>query len=168
MSELSFAEVRRAVIVTLERAADTLRRLSMPLQAMPSIPRASWPDAPNAPSDAYGYGEQPLPLIPPRPRAISELDRVLPWLADLDSTERRLVWARAARVPWPRLAREFGLAVGQLRYRWEGAIDRVVAAAVRESHAPPPAVRESLAPPPRRAGRRTSPGAAKPLPKSST
>ncbi|HYC64001.1 MAG TPA: DUF6362 family protein [Reyranellaceae bacterium] len=133
MSELSFADLRAAVLAMLARAADTLRRLPMPLQGKPSLPRSSWPDAPDAASDAYGYTPQGLPPLPPRPRAVSELDRVLPWLVVLDDIDRRLVWARALGTSWPRLAREFGLTVGQLRYRHEAAIDRIVAHAVRDS-----------------------------------
>ena len=133
MSELSFADLRAVVLAMLARAADTLRRLPMPLQGRPSIPRSSWPDAPNAPGDAYGYTVQGLPPLPPRPRAVSELDRVLPWLVPLDEVDRRLVWARALGRSWPRLAREFGLTVGQLRYRYDAAIDRIVAHAVRDS-----------------------------------
>ena len=133
MSELSFSELRRVVVATLERASDTLRRLPMPLQGKPSLPRSSWPDAPNAPGEAYGYTPQRLPPLPPRARAVSELDHVLPWLLVLDNTDRRLVWARAAGVAWARLSREFGQSVGQVRYRYDAAIDRVVAHAVRDS-----------------------------------
>lgn len=132
MSELSFSDVRRAVVAALERAADTLRRLPMPLQGKPSLPRSSWPDAPDSPAEAYGYAPQRLPPLPPRARAVSELDQVLPWLVGLDDVERRLVWARAAGVAWARLSREFGLSVGQLRYRHDSAIDRIVARAVQD------------------------------------
>ena len=84
MSELSFNDLRRAVIVALERAADTLRRLPLPKHGLPSLPRSQWPLAPNDPAEAYGYTPELVPLIPPRARAVSELDRVLPWLAALD------------------------------------------------------------------------------------
>jgi hypothetical protein len=104
----------------------------MPLQGRPSQPHSPWPDAPDSPSEAYGYTTQRLMPLPPQPRAVSELDDVLPWLLVLDDTERRLVWARAGGVAWARLAREFGLSVGQLRYRHDTAIDRVVAQAVRD------------------------------------
>jgi len=132
-ADLTFAQVRSAVIAALERAADTLKRLPLPQNGMPALERSSWPMAPNDLEDAYGYTPSRVPRTPPGAKAISELDRVLPWLGGLDSTTRRLVWARAARLSWPRLAREFGLSVGQVRYRWNDAIDRIVAAAVRDT-----------------------------------
>ncbi|MDP1966675.1 MAG: DUF6362 family protein [Reyranella sp.] len=131
-AELGFTEVRRVVIASLERAADTLKRLPMPRNGRPSREHSSWPSVPNGPEDACDHAASHAPRIPPGPRAISELDRVLPWLGPLDGPERRIVWARAAGLSWPRIAREFGVNVGQVRYRWNGAIDRVVAAAVQD------------------------------------
>ncbi len=131
-AEFTFAEARRAVIVTLERAADTLRRLPMPRNGMPAPERSSWPTTLKDSGDACDCTLSHPPRIPPGPRAISELDRVLPWLGTLDDADRRLVWARATGLSWPRLARAFGISVGRVRYRWNDAIDRVVAAAVRD------------------------------------
>ncbi len=132
-AELTFAEARQAVIAALERAADTLKRLPMPRNGMPARERSSWPEIPDDPEDDSGRAPSRPALIGPRPQAISELDRVLPWLGALDGTDRRVVWARAAGLPWPRLAREFGFSVGKMRYRWSSAIDRVVIAAVRDA-----------------------------------
>jgi hypothetical protein len=132
-ADLSFAEVRRAVITALERAADTLRRLPMPRNGMPARERSSWPMMTSDPGDTCSPAPSHASRIPPGPRAISELDRVLPWLTALDNADRRLVWARAVGLSWSRLAREFGMNVGQLRYRWNGAIDCIVAAAVHDT-----------------------------------
>jgi hypothetical protein len=130
-ADLSFAEARNAVIVTLERAADTLRRLPMPAHARPANVRSSWPSGALEPPDDHAASEASRSIQRPNARAISELDRVLPWLSGLDTADRRLVWARASGLSWPRLARKFGITVGQVRYRWNGAIDHVVATAVR-------------------------------------
>jgi hypothetical protein len=132
-ADLTFAQVRSAVIAALERAADTLKRLPLPQNGMPARERSSWPTAPNDQQDAYGDSPAQTSWAPPGAKAISELDRVLPWLGKLDGTARRLVWARAAGLSWPRLAREFGVSVGQIRYRWNDAIDHVVATAVRDT-----------------------------------
>ncbi len=132
-AELSFAEVRRAVILALERAADTLRRLPMPRNGRPALERSSWPMIPIDPDDTGGQVSSRVPRLSPGPRAISELDSVLPWLHALDNADRQLVWARAVGLSWSRLAREFGINVGRLRYRWNAAIDRIVAAAVHDA-----------------------------------
>jgi len=130
---LTFAEVRDAVIAALARAATTLRRLPMPAHGRPSRVLSSWPLLPLEAGEAVGAPAPCGPTFRPSPRAISELDQVLPWLSGLDGTDRRIVWARATGLSWPRLAREIGMSVGQVRYRWNGAIDRVVTAAVRET-----------------------------------
>jgi hypothetical protein len=132
-ASLSFAEARSAVIVTLERAADTLRRLPMPAYGRPGQVQSAWPIIPFEPSNDQCGGGAPLSIRRPSARSISELDRVLPWLSGLDLADRRLVWARASGLSWPRLARKFGISIGQVRYRWNDAIDHVVAAAVRNS-----------------------------------
>lgn len=131
-TSLSFAEARDAVISTLERAADTLRRLPMPAHARPSRVQSSWPRGTLEPSQDNDASVVSVEIRRPTARSISELDRVLPWLSGLDVADRRLVWARASGLSWPRLARKFGITVGQVRYRWNGAIDHVVAAAVRD------------------------------------
>ena len=133
VAELTFAEARRAVVAALERAADTLKRLPMPRNGMPARERSSWPAIPDDPDDVSDRAPSRPQVIPPRAQAISELDRLLPWLATLDGAERRIVWARATGLSWPRLAREFGISVGQMRYRWTSAIDRIVIAAVHDA-----------------------------------
>lgn len=130
-ASLTFAEARNAVIAALGRAADTLRRLPMPAYARPAEVRSSWPIGPLELSNENA-GDMSRSIDRPNARSISELDRVLPWLSGLDSVDRRLVWARASGLSWPRLARKFGITVGQVRYRWNSAIDRVVATAVHE------------------------------------
>ena len=132
-AELTFAEARSVVIAALERAADTLKRLPMPRNGMPARERSSWPAIPDDPDEAYSRAPSQPPVNPPRARAISELDQVLPWLVTLGGEDRRMVWARALGLSWPRLAREFGISVGQVRYRWNNAIDLVVIAAVHDT-----------------------------------
>ncbi|MCF8533378.1 MAG: DUF6362 family protein [Reyranella sp.] len=135
-AELTFTEVRRAVITALDRAANTLKRLPMPRNGMPARERSSWPAGPLDPGDTCDHSSSMMARIPPGPKAISELDRVLPWLAALDTRDRRIVWARAGGLSWARLAREFGISVGRARYRWNVAIDLVVTAAVRDTIKP--------------------------------
>jgi hypothetical protein len=86
---------------SLEEAAETLRRLPAGLRR----PRlTSWPDVVRdsagllGPS-ADGRGRPAAPT----PAAIDRMDRALTWLLACDDEARRLVWARACRVPWRRL-----------------------------------------------------------------
>ncbi len=132
-AELTFTEVRRAVIAALDRVANTLKRLPMPGNGKPARERSPWPAGPLDPGDSCDRSSSMAARIPPGPKAISELDRVLPWLAALDMSDRRIIWARAAGLSWAHLAREFGISVGRARYRWNVAIDLVVTAAVRDT-----------------------------------
>lgn len=136
---LSFSEMRDAVVAALARAASTLRRLPMPAHGKPSQLRSSWPAVPVGQDDAADSSRSNFSRIPPSARAISELDQVLPWFSGLDVADRRIVWARAAGLSWPKLARRAGLSVGQVRYRWNGAIDRIVAVAVHDAIVSKPA-----------------------------
>lgn len=133
VADPSFSEARNAVIVTLERAADTLRRLPMPAYGKPAQLLSSWPHGSLDLSSDQGAGDASRSIRRPDARSISELDRVLPWLSGLDTADRRLVWARASGVSWPRLGRKFGMTVGQVRYRWNRTIDHVVAMAVNDT-----------------------------------
>ena len=117
-AELTFTEVRRAVIAALDRVANTLKRLPMPGNGKPARERSPWPAGPLDPGDSCDRSSSMAARIPPGPKAISELDRVLPWLAALDMSDRRIIWARAAGLSWAHLAREFGISVGRARYRW--------------------------------------------------
>ena len=89
-----------AVRFFLKEAADTLRRLPSTMIR----PRLSyWPDVVVETSDFIGSGSKIRPAAP-RPAAIDRLDSVLEWLLVCDDEERRLVWARACRLPWRRLS----------------------------------------------------------------
>lgn len=85
----------------LEEAADTLRRLPSGVRR----PRlTSWPDVVRDSAgllrpSAEGRGRPAAPT----PGAIDRMDRTLGWLLACDGEARRLVWARACRVPWRRL-----------------------------------------------------------------
>jgi len=86
---------------SLEEAAETLRRLPAGLRR----PRlTSWPAVVR---DSAGLlapsSDRRTRPAAPTPGAIDRMDRALLWLLACDDEARRLVWARACRVPWRRL-----------------------------------------------------------------
>lgn len=93
--------------VLLEEAASTLRRLPR-ATAKPRL--ASWPTVvrESLPLMAAGTVEGPGRLAAPTPGAIDRMDVVLVWLLACDPDARRLVWARACRIPWRRLEDQDG------------------------------------------------------------
>ncbi|MCA3248990.1 MAG: hypothetical protein INF41_01005 [Rhodospirillaceae bacterium] len=85
----------------LASAAAVLRRLP---GAMPRTKLTSWPEVIHSTREAYGWNaSQPRP-IPPHPQDIQAMDQALEWLFWLTEGERKLVWARACRLPWRGLA----------------------------------------------------------------
>ena len=85
----------------LEEAADTLSRLPPGLRR----PRlTSWPEVVRDSADRLAAAAEGRPrLAAASPAAIDRMDRVLLWLLACDAEARRLVWARACRVPWRKL-----------------------------------------------------------------
>lgn len=90
-----------AIRAALEEAAETLRRLP-PGVRRPRL--TSWPDVVRDSAGLLGpSAEGRVRPAAPTPGAIDRMDRVLAWLLACDAEARRLVWARACRVPWRRL-----------------------------------------------------------------
>lgn len=120
------SDIEREVIASLDRAADTIRRMSFPRNGAPPRVMSYWPDVVRNAMEAYGWEPDRPRLSRPSPEAIDDLDRVLPWLFPLDPTQRKIVWTRAMGFSWQRIAEVMGVNAGQVRYAHEKAIDRIV------------------------------------------
>ena len=83
-------------------AADTLRRLPKP-RGLERNFQSPWPDVIR---DwlAYGWNPTHVRIAPPSPQAITRLDEVLAWLMWLTPSQRIVLWARAQKLSWPRIA----------------------------------------------------------------
>jgi hypothetical protein len=86
-----------------EEAADTLRALRLTARDRPSARLARWPDVVHQAILAYGWSATRVRPPAPPPDAIDRLDETLGWLWPLADDERRLVMARAFRLPWRRI-----------------------------------------------------------------
>lgn len=85
----------------LEEAAETLRRLP-PALRRPRL--TAWPEVVRDSAGLLGpSAEGRVRPAAPTPGAIDRMDRTLTWLLACDPEARRLVWARACRVPWRKL-----------------------------------------------------------------
>ncbi|MGE5537308.1 MAG: DUF6362 family protein [Gemmatimonas sp.] len=94
------AEVVKA---RFEEAADTLRALRISPRDRPRPQLTVWPDVVHQAMLAYGWSDARVRPAAPSPDAIDRLDVTLTWLWPLDDGERRLVMARAFRLPWRRI-----------------------------------------------------------------
>ena len=108
-------------------AAATLRRL--PKAGMAAHIRVVWPLMKQEDFDGWiGYGREAavVRLGPPNAGAITRLDETLSWLLWLDERERRLVWGRAMRTPWKRLALLDGRVPRMLQYAHAEAYAKIL------------------------------------------
>ena len=69
---------------------------------------------------------EPMRIVPSA-RSISGLERTFDWVAWLEEAERRLVWSRAARVPWKVISHELGCDRTTAWRRWQLALTKIAA-----------------------------------------
>lgn len=99
MEEMTAERIRER----FEEAAATLRGLRIGPRDRPQTRLSSWPDIVHQAMLAYGWSDARVRPPAPSPEAIDRLDETLSWLWPLADDERRLVMARAFRLPWRRL-----------------------------------------------------------------
>ncbi len=115
-----------AVKARLEDAAESLRRLRAARHTFPAGFISGWPDVVQDTWDAYGFTAPRLRPPAPSARAIDRMDEAVGWIDRVgDEAEirrlverhrhgrehaeevviarRKIVWARACRIPWRRL-----------------------------------------------------------------
>lgn len=107
-----------------EEAVFTLRRLP-PIKARGYF--NTYPDVIRTALELLQAEKLPLRLGPPSAGAISRMEETLGWIFWLESEdERRLVWLRAARVPWKPICRRLGCSRTTAHYRYRLALFKIV------------------------------------------
>ena len=64
---------------------------------------------------------EPMRILP-SPTSISRADKVITWIKWIDVKERKIVWRRAARLPWRYICNEVGLSRTCAWLRWKKAL----------------------------------------------
>jgi hypothetical protein len=91
----------KSLQVYLEDAAATLR--AMPRASLKAH-LTSWPAVVQDSVSLMVPSERTRTRPPaPHPRAIDRMDEVLSWLLACEEAERRILWARACKIPWRKL-----------------------------------------------------------------
>jgi hypothetical protein len=111
----SSKESAERVKARFEEAADTLRALRLGARDRPQAHLSHWPDVVHQAMLAYGWNASRMRPPAPAPEAIDRLDETLAWLWPLAEDERRLIMARAFRLPWRRIEDLDGRAERTLR-----------------------------------------------------
>jgi hypothetical protein len=110
-----------------EEAADTLRALRVGARDRPGTRLTRWPDIVHQAILAYGWSGARVRPPAPSPEAIDRLDITLSWLWPLADEERRLVMARAFRIPWRRIEDLDGRSERTLRTIHAKVLERIAA-----------------------------------------
>jgi hypothetical protein len=107
---------REQVEERLVEAADVLKRLpKVRVQGYFSL----WPQIAYEFSDLVGQQPAHMRRPPPSPQAISHMEETLDWTKGLDTTDAKVVWARAERTPWKAICWRFGMSRATAYRRWE-------------------------------------------------
>jgi hypothetical protein len=71
---------------------------------------------------------EPEPIrIRPSNAAITRLEETFDWIVWVEEAERRLIWSRAARVPWKHISHELGCDRTTAWRRWQIALTKIAA-----------------------------------------
>lgn len=112
------------VATRFEQAMKTLRRLpSVKVQGYFNV----WPAIVRTTAEQLGMEVDPLRMGPPSAEAIDEMEETIQWIFLLDNEEeRRLIWLRAARVPWRPICWRLGCGRTTAYHMWKVALLKIV------------------------------------------
>lgn len=105
----------------LEEAFRTLRKLP-PVKAQGYF--NTWPDIVRTRREIAAMEPEPMRLRPSA-SAITRLEQTFDWMLWIEEAERKLVWSRAARVPWKRISGELGCDRTTAWRRWRLALTKI-------------------------------------------
>jgi hypothetical protein len=107
-----------------EEAVYTLKRLP-PVRVQGF--KSAWPPVILSTMELLQADKLPMRLGPPSAGAISRMEETIQWITFLDdATDRRIVWLRAARVPWKPICWRLGCSRTTAHYRYRIALMKIV------------------------------------------
>ena len=106
-----------------EEAFRTLRKLP-PVKARGYF--SAWPDIVRTSREIAAMEPEPM-RVRPSPAAITRLEQTFDWVLWIAEAERRLIWSRAARVPWKQISGELGCDRTTAWRRWQLALSKIAA-----------------------------------------
>lgn len=104
-----------------EEAFRTLRKLP-PVTARGYF--NAWPDIVRTSREIAAMEPQPM-RVRPSPAAITRLEQTFDWVLWIETAERKLIWSRAARVPWKQISGEMGCDRTTAWRRWQLALTKI-------------------------------------------
>lgn len=104
-----------------EEAFRTLRKLP-PVKAQDYF--NTWPDIVRTSREIAAMEPQPM-RVWPSAAAITRLEQTFDWVLWISEEERKLVWSRAARVPWKQISGELSYDRTTAWRRWQLALTKI-------------------------------------------
>lgn len=106
-----------------EEAFRTLRKLP-PVKARGYF--NAWPAVLRSSREIAAMQPEPM-RVWPSTEAITRLEQTFDWVLWIEEEERKLVWARAARVPWKQISAEHACDRSTAWRRWQIALTKIAA-----------------------------------------
>ncbi|MCC5993795.1 MAG: helix-turn-helix domain-containing protein [Rhodobacteraceae bacterium] len=106
-----------------EEAFRTLRRLP-PVKVQGYF--NAWPQIKRSPREIAAMEAEPM-RVWPSAAAITRLEQTFDWVLWVEEGERKLIWSRAARVPWKQISGELGCDRSTAWRRWQLALTKIAA-----------------------------------------
>ena len=110
-----------AVADHFEEAVRTLRKLP-PVRVTGYF--NAWPEIQRSAKEIAAMEPEPMRVLPST-GAITRLERTFDWMLWITVEERKLIWLRAARVPWKAITWEFGCDRTTAWRRWTLALTKI-------------------------------------------
>lgn len=115
---------------TADDVADHFAEAFRTLRKLPPVRAQSyfgaWPQVLRTKREIAAMEPEPMRVVPSA-KAISALERTFDWMTWIDEAERKLIWSRAARVPWKVIAGEMGCDRTTAWRRWQLALTKIAA-----------------------------------------
>ncbi len=112
-----------AVSDRFEEAVYTMKRLP-PVRVQGYF--STWPAIVRTVAEQLAEDKLPMRLGPPSAGAIARMEETIQWIFLLDDeTERRLIWLRAARVPWRPICARIGYGRTKAWQMWVIALMKI-------------------------------------------
>ncbi|MEJ8570760.1 DUF6362 family protein [Microbaculum marinum] len=115
---------------TAEAVADHFEEAYRTMRKLPPVTVQgyfnAWPHVRRSAREIACMQAEPM-CIRPSAAAISRLEQTSDWVHWIDEAERKLVWTRAARVPWKLISHELGCDRTTAWRRWTLALTKIAA-----------------------------------------
>lgn len=115
---------------TAEGVADHFEEAFRTLHKLPPVKAQgfsnAWPQIIRTSREIAAMEPEPM-RVWPSPSAITRLEQTSDWVLWIEEAERKLVWSRAARVPWKQISGEMGCDRTTAWRRWQLALTKIAA-----------------------------------------